>query len=515
MSKKKSINSRCPLNDTCERKSCEYEMHELDCDFYRNNSFGEYVIPDQEEIRQSREAEFFDEYDEKLIEYLPIELLHPHPDNPREDLGDLTELADSIKEKGILQNLTVIPAKEGYTIIIGHRRCAAAKLAGLTKVPCYVAPIMSHAEQVQLMLLENMQRNELTIYEQAQGFQMLLDLGSTMDDVAEKTGFSKTTVRRRVSLMELDQTKLKAASERQISLGDLDKLNQLTDVKARNELLDYIGTNNYDYNLRKALDDQKRKERVDYLTKEVTARGMTKIDSKVKDFYQSYRYVTGVSTESDIEKLDEKIQADTQYYYSFSGGCCYIYTEITQKDDKVNPEEARKEAAKKESIRLLGEAAARMYELRINFLKGLKNSKVKGYVPIASKSLVSHMVRRAYYSTPNWDTLMRLVGAEGSDDKNLIIEFAELNPELGLIFLLYSFYGDNAQKSYHSSWNGQYCKNEQLDNCYALLEGLGYYLSDDEEALRDGTSDLFIKPEPDDYEDEEEYDEDEDEETED
>ena len=123
--------------------------------------------------------------------------LHPHPDNPRKELGDLTELAASIKENGIFQNLTVIPghyinsreyiakcvdeggdaaqqrqhghprlvwSSEDYTIIIGHRRAAAAQQAGLFEVPCVVVE-MDEREQLQTMMIENMQRSELTTYE--------------------------------------------------------------------------------------------------------------------------------------------------------------------------------------------------------------------------------------------------------------------------------------------------------------------------------------------------------------
>ena len=98
----------------------------------------------------------------KYIDNLRIELLTPHPDNPRKDLGDLTELAASIKENGVLQNLTVVPHEDGYRVIIGHRRLEAAKLAGLTEVPCVIVD-MSPKEQVQTMLLENMQRADLTV----------------------------------------------------------------------------------------------------------------------------------------------------------------------------------------------------------------------------------------------------------------------------------------------------------------------------------------------------------------
>ena len=125
------------------------------------------------------------------IVYIGIEHIHPHPENPRKDLGDLTELVESVKKLGVMQNLTVIP-QEGspgeYTALIGHRRHAAAKLAGIAELPCIIKEGMSKKEQVSIMLEENMQRNDLTIFEQAQGFQMMLDLGETEESIAEKTG---------------------------------------------------------------------------------------------------------------------------------------------------------------------------------------------------------------------------------------------------------------------------------------------------------------------------------------
>lgn len=117
------------------------------------------------------------------IKYIPVSKLWRHPDNPRKDLGDVTELAESIKVNGVLQNLTVVPLigeitkkwdGESYRVIIGHRRLAAAKLAGLEELPCVVVE-MSEREQLSTMLTENMQRSDLTVYEQAQGFQMSYD----------------------------------------------------------------------------------------------------------------------------------------------------------------------------------------------------------------------------------------------------------------------------------------------------------------------------------------------------
>ena len=167
---------------------------------------------------------------------IPVKLLHHHHANPRgQNYGDLSELTASIKANGILQNLTVVPfwfdttgvgcddpkqqADMGYLVVIGNRRLEAAKAAGLETLPCIIAR-MSKSEQVQTMLLENMQREDLTVIEQAFGFQMMLDFGDSVADIAEKTGFSQSTVRRRVKLMELDHDKLKKFEGAQFSLED-------------------------------------------------------------------------------------------------------------------------------------------------------------------------------------------------------------------------------------------------------------------------------------------------------
>lgn len=102
---------------------------------------------------------------------IPVEKLLHHPQNPRKEIGDITELADSVKAKGILQNLTVVPAEGGYYVVIGNRRLEAAKKADLAELPCVVAE-MTEKEQMETMLLENIQRVDLTVKEQAGGRQL-------------------------------------------------------------------------------------------------------------------------------------------------------------------------------------------------------------------------------------------------------------------------------------------------------------------------------------------------------
>lgn len=172
---------------------------------------------------------------------LKINMLEHHPKNPRQDLGDLTELADSIREKGILQNLTVVPNDHGkYNVVIGNRRLEAAKLAGLESIPCVIS-LMDEAEQQAVMLLENMQRNDLDPYEQAHGFQMCLDLGMTEDDLKKETGFSKKTIRHRLNLLKLDHDKFKIGVQRGATLQDYIDLEQIENEIEKINFLSILG----------------------------------------------------------------------------------------------------------------------------------------------------------------------------------------------------------------------------------------------------------------------------------
>ncbi len=235
---------------------------------------------------------------------LPIEYLHPHPDNPRKGIGDITELAESIKKNGVLQNLTVVSNDDSwknFTVIIGHRRLAAAKLAGLTELPCVVVE-MDDKQQMSTMLTENMQRTDLTLYEQAQGFQMLIDLGDSISDVVKKTGFSESTVRRRLKLAELDEKAFRESQTRQPTLEDYEKLNAINNIDKRNELLSQIGTKNFENALTSAKQEQIREENKAQIMKKL--QGFAEYVEGIYSIPLGYTYVAG----PDIEKLDDFIK---------------------------------------------------------------------------------------------------------------------------------------------------------------------------------------------------------------
>lgn len=186
---------------------------------------------------------------------LPVEQLMNHPRNVRKTYTEIDDLAESIKSRGIMQNLTVVPApghKESadlFYVVIGNRRLQAAKKAGLKTLPCSIAWDMSEREQFSIMVTENMQRSDLTIEEQAESFQLMLDLGETVETIKEKTGLSESTVRHRLKLAELgvenikkrrlkDGTDIAGTHYYQLTIGDYAYLEKIKDVKKRREILD-------------------------------------------------------------------------------------------------------------------------------------------------------------------------------------------------------------------------------------------------------------------------------------
>jgi hypothetical protein len=115
-------------------------------------------------------------------------------------------------------------------------------------------------EQLATMITENVQRADLTAYEQAQAFgQLSMDFGMSAADISKQTGFSESTVRRRLKMAEMSPDALKKAFDKgkQITMADMERLAEIDDVKERETVLGYIGTHNFEYHLSYALREQK------------------------------------------------------------------------------------------------------------------------------------------------------------------------------------------------------------------------------------------------------------------
>jgi ParB family chromosome partitioning protein len=139
---------------------------------------------------------------------IAVDRLEPNPQQPRVELGDLDELIASIREKGVLEPLLVRPSQVGgrFMIISGERRFRAACDAGLREVPCIEMDVDDRAV-AEIALIENLQRKDLTPYEEAEGLLALVErFGYTHDDIARKIGKSRSSVTESLTIAELPES---------------------------------------------------------------------------------------------------------------------------------------------------------------------------------------------------------------------------------------------------------------------------------------------------------------------
>lgn len=153
---------------------------------------------------------------------LPLSALRANPSQPRKDFADarLRELADSIRQKGVLQPVLVEEDSDGrYTIIAGERRFRAARLAGLERIPVIVGRFGAE-ERLEIALIENVQREDLTPIEEAQAYRQLMDMaGLNQEQVAAKVGKDRSTVANSLRLLKLPEEMQKALGRGDMSPG--------------------------------------------------------------------------------------------------------------------------------------------------------------------------------------------------------------------------------------------------------------------------------------------------------
>ncbi|MGH9970516.1 MAG: ParB/RepB/Spo0J family partition protein [Pyrinomonadaceae bacterium] len=201
-------------------------------------------------------------YVEELSQHQPaavgrmvaVDKIDPNPDQPRTEFGDLTELTASITEKGVLEPLLVKPSRQTgrWMIIAGERRWRAAQQAGLREVPC-VEMEVDEGTVAEIALIENMQRKDLTVWEEADGLQALCErFGYTHEDVARKVGKSRSTVTEALSIAAIP--------------ADVRELCRQADVSAKSVLLQIVR--------------QPDEEGMRRLAKEITSRGLTRDDAR-------------------------------------------------------------------------------------------------------------------------------------------------------------------------------------------------------------------------------------------
>jgi ParB family chromosome partitioning protein len=185
---------------------------------------------------------------------IALDKLDPNPDQPRVEIGDLADLTASIREKGILEPLLVKPSRLSgrWMIIAGERRWRAAREADIREVPCIEMDVDDRAV-AEIALIENMQRKDLTPWEEADGLRALCErFGYTHEEVARKVGKSRSTVTEALSI-----TTLPDAIRQQCRRAD---------IAAKTLLLEIV---------RQPDEDSMRR-----MAEEISRRGMTRDDAR-------------------------------------------------------------------------------------------------------------------------------------------------------------------------------------------------------------------------------------------
>ena len=433
----------------------------------------------------------------ELIE-IGLEEIKENPANPRADLGDLTELAESIKKNGVMQNLTVVDDGDGYMAVIGHRRLAAAKLAGLKTVPCQVEEL-TPKEQMSLMLAENIQRNSLTPYEQAQGFQMFLDLGADIPEIMEKTGFSESTVRHRLKLAELDQDLLKEKSGEQIMMKDLIKLEQIKDPDRKNGALKEIGTNNFDWAVRNAIGVEENEEKIAKIED-----WLISFAEKVKEMPEGTRIIKTIYL-YDENMETPKDAPERPYFYKMTGAhypAAYLYAEEDETDHEADERMAeiqrkneRQNAANKE----IDDICKRMRGQRREYVFGLRESECRTRADILiAQALACGLAGADILSEENVQIAAEIDEIECYANLNESIEILskkDLYKTLVRTIYLDMDLGEWAMML--RSFDGTYAQNAEIEALYDFLKKIGYKTSDEELEMINGTHRAYLKDQED------------------
>lgn len=436
-------------------------------------------------------------YQSNEIKLINTSLIDPHPDNPRKQIGDVTDLAASIKANGLLSPLSVVPNGERYRVIAGHRRLAACKQAGTGAVPCFVLDL-DPLQQLEAMVTENCQREQLTVLEEADAIQGMLDLGATTASVAHRLGRSGDYVRDRAKAASIDN-EVRASRDDfgQISIGQLVAIARYDgrpDLQKR--LAQAAGTSNFDYTLSRIERDENDRQWIESVAALLVEpdSGFNLIPDPEKPYSDpEWRYAgcmfpsTGTPEEA-IEKIREQnpaavsIHAVSQQVYLW-----------TRRDKTADAERKPAEQAERDARRhALEEYAAASADKRMAWLHGHLHA-------IKRAKLIETTARLGLLQTIDPDPTGFTKGLYTWNDaacaREQFAAIAGIKPEQALAELhthldspdwpTYAVMILTARIEWFISpndwdWSGDDNVSRRIPGYYLILQDLGYEPSDDE-----------------------------------
>lgn len=426
--------------------------------------------------------------------------LEAHPDNPRKELGDLSELTASIRKQGILQNLTVVPHPDKpdmYRIVIGHRRFSASGIAGIDELPCSIDENMSYSGQIAVMMSENIQRNDLTITEKVGGVQMMMDLGMNASEISGNTGISDATVRKYARLSKLNRGGMRQAEQRGATLLQFAEICDIEDESLQKEALEKVGTNDYQSVMYKVRVDKARKAVLPAMLEKLN----TFAEEIEKQDYSLHSYVTCYYfTENKVLERVGK-PGNKKYAYVLGENNITLY-EIKPPVNEAK-EQAKREAAARIKARtnVENELCTKFKELRGAFLK---NASFKGKESVAYRFALWVMCRDQYTYALSKKGVFSTVfcpqpeeqkeGYTGTSTLHMSMQEIADIPDSRLVrALVLSAYDRIADfsMSFIDDYSGKIKENTHAVQLYQYLCDLGYELSEEEQAWLDHTHECF------------------------
>lgn len=251
--------------------------------------------------------------EENKVMQIPVSEIVPNPHQPRTefDYGDISSLAESICQNGILQPLSVRKIENGYELIAGERRLRAARLLQLKRVPCIILDISSRTSAV-LALVENIQRQDLSFFDEANAIEKLINYyGMTQEDAAIKLGKAQSTIANKLRILKLSSEEKEMILKYNLTERHARALLRLGSKEERMEIINRIIKQNLNVERTEAVIDEylgKVREKESY-------RKRSKVFQNVKIFVNTINKAVETMKAAGIAADSKKIQNEDYIEY--------------------------------------------------------------------------------------------------------------------------------------------------------------------------------------------------------
>ena len=245
---------------------------------------------------ESVEAKIYESATNEEIIELNLNELRPNPYQPRKVFDDeaLKELASSIKEHGVFQPIIVKKSIKGYDIIAGERRFRASKMAGLEKIPAIIRDFTDE-QMMEIALLENLQREDLSVIEEALAYKSMIEhLNLTQDELSKRVGKSRSHITNILGLLRLPGEVQQMVSDNRITMGHARALSKL---ESREEIINLAN---------KIVDENLIVRDVENITSDSSIQKKVKVNRKPTD--NQYKYVEDLLR----DKFDTKVSVKSK-----------------------------------------------------------------------------------------------------------------------------------------------------------------------------------------------------------